>query len=128
MPIQVSWYDPSQTIIYITLSPKWTWQEHTAARYEADELRQSVRHTVHYIIHYLDGYTPLGLLKQGHWILSTLSEDAGKIITVNPSSLYRVVMNTLSSFYPVASRSFVLVDTLQEALALIRDQYWAPDG
>lgn len=123
MPTQVSWYDPTQTIIHKQISGEWEINEWRQAAQNASCMAAEVNHPVSVIVEYAPDVDmnriPDGLMRFLHQV--------PKLPIVTETNINRVIVVGLNGKLALADRIFqrlhrpkkgVRVPTFDDALAI----------
>ena len=122
MEFQKEWLNPERTMLLVHLpNTPFTWKDQNQAVLEVSAEIAAVDHTVHLIVNAKGATMPPGNpLPHLRFVVQTLPENTGKVITFGMGRFERTILN---AFFRVASKlglqDSYLVETLDEAHALI---------
>lgn len=123
---QVDWYDDDQTIVMVTVSDVWTWNDAELGARRLSKLIKSLDYSVNVIYQYKG--TRAAQLPRGNRVFANLkrmmevsSMQPNAIYMVNASSLMQGFMRILSQAYGLDEiyERFHFVDSLDVALKAI---------
>ena len=124
MPISVEWDNDEKTIICVTYTDLWTWDEAYAARSNVLTLAQTVPQVVD-VVHDMRccELIPRGALTHVRDMLSTPSARGGILAVVGTGRLLQTLYMLFSGLYArlVEENNLKLVATLEEAYLRIAE-------
>lgn len=122
MGITVEWDNPEKTIIFCCYRGKWTWEEFFWAARKASDLQDTVHHTVDMILDMRDSVTtPTGVTGRFKEIARISHPNTGTRVLVINADLMRLLFQVFASVYRPAAKKYQVVDSLDQAYALIAD-------
>ena len=123
MGINVSWDDAERKIIYFHFAGQWEWDELYTASDQATAMLDSADHTVDFIMDIREAsQNPKDLMSHAERIASGSHPRRGIMVVVGANKLLRTVGSGLRKLFPVATRSVVFANDLEEAYEIIADK------
>ena len=122
MKLQVDWDNPEKTIIRITYTEKWTWNDFYAANMEAVAMMKTVPQTVHFLADFRQSRSlPLGgAITHARAALTGLPDNWGILVIVSTSVLIqRLVTIFRTAFTTKLGTKTYSVTSIDEAYRLI---------
>lgn len=122
MDIEVRWNDTTRTLLYITVSPTWTWFDLDRAMQQTHSMMAMVDHRVHSVYDFRqcqDLPTEPNLNGQsGQW---SWQPNTGQSFFVASSQYLHKLFAVLSTIYPRLNHQALLVNTMSEARLYLSD-------
>ena len=99
----------------------WTFEDYMSSAKETQALTASVPHTVHVIIDFSRSRSyPTKMLSAGSSLDRNLPPNQGMLLVVQVPPYIRAVFDIMSKLYPKIAENSFEVNSLEEALAKIR--------
>lgn len=121
--IVAAWDNEEKTIIRVTYGLTWTWDDYFQADQAAQALLDSVDHRVDLILDMLNTALPADSLSRIPTLIRAgiglARPNTGIVVLVGTSGYLRTLISAFQKVYPQESRRVFLVETLDEAYALI---------
>lgn len=129
MPIEVNWFNDSQSVVYLAVSDPWTWNDFFSASRQAALLTQQVRHEVCFLADFTYAKQfPHGVsLQRIRTIFDFKHPNSGVLVSFGVSPFMRVMLNTVLSAVGRVDTRAMTVNTLDDALGVIAE-YRATHG
>lgn len=123
MPIEVTWFNDSQSVVYIAVSDPWTWDDFFATSRQASALTQSVSHEVCFLADFTHSKQfPRGLsLQRVRVVLDFKQSNSGVLVSFGVSPFMRVMLNTVLTAVGRVRANAVIVNTLEDALQVMEE-------
>ena len=122
MTITVTWDNEDKTIVRTEISGNWTWEEYHDALTETYALVRSVDHEVALInLRHAGAVNPRGN-PYPHYSRAAKHMPDNQSLVVNVSSekkMVGMVAKIMTRIFPFMPKKFFVVDTIEEARALI---------
>lgn len=117
----VSWYDDTQTIIYVKAPPTWTWDEAHAVVAEVVRLQDLVTHGTHIIYDLSESILiPSFSMPNLRRLLNSAHPNDLLTFIVSPNRLMNILIHTVNQIYKVREHlSIDFVSSLDQALEAI---------
>ncbi len=121
MPIEVNWFNDSQSVVYLAVSDPWTWDDFFSASRQAALLTQQVQQEVCFLADFTHSKQfPRGIsLHRIRTILDFKHRNSGVLVSFGVSPFMRVMLNTVLSAVGRVNANAVIVNTLEDALGVI---------
>ncbi len=124
MTITVEWDNEEKTVIRTEISGHWTWEEYHHALGETQRLVRGVNHEVAVInLRHPGAVSPKGN-PLPHLSRAAKHMPENQTFTVNVSSdkkMVGLIARIMTRIFPFMPKKFFVVDTLEEARALIQE-------
>jgi len=122
MPITVRWDNNAKTIIYYHFDSAWTWDEFNAVYKDVYAMLDTVQHKVHAIVDLRTSrLLPRDTLTEMRRLTYEQHENGGITIFITDNALARTFYSILSNVYRRAREIFRLVNSPEEAYAVIAE-------
>lgn len=122
MPIEISWGDPQQTILYCQFGEMWTLDEQRTVIDEMYRLISAMPHTVHIINDFtLSRFTPPRMLSIGPYIESHRAVNTGINIVVGATVFIKSILQAAQRMYLI-NIEMHMVNTVEEAYAMLAER------
>lgn len=117
MPIDVKWYDESQTIIVLNFPTRWSWDELFCV---VDKINGWLGHYDHFVGCMLkfepDTILPANPITHARQFLDAWHPNLRHIVVINPTQLMLIAYQTLQSRYLNLGLHISLAQTEHEAI------------
>jgi hypothetical protein len=122
MPITVRWDNDAKTIIYYIFDSAWTWDEFNTIYKDVYAMLDTVEHKVHAIVDLRTSrLLPRDTLTEMRRLTYEQHKNGGITIFITANALARTFYSILSNVYRRAREIFRLVNTPEEAYAVIAE-------
>lgn len=129
MGVNVSWDNPERTVIRHTFEDPWTLEEHKTSLYEIQAMVASQNHTVHSIADLSKTKTAPGRLMLNTRVAESIRQsNSGLLFMVQAPGLVKSIVRASERFMPKVAANLTIVDTCEEAYAIIRAHEQAQGG
>lgn len=121
MPIEISWYDPEQTILYGKFTGDWTWEDYTNAATQVIEMTCNVEHRIDQLMDMREsGAVPQGpaLTYMNRTYRLAKFRQSGITVLVGASAILHGLVSALAITNPKRPPR-VFTNTIEKALKLI---------
>src|SRR5262245_15552793 len=122
MPVSVEWYNDDETIIYMAMVGKWTWDEAYRAQKEGDALLEAANHNVGAIIDFArSSGIPLSAMSNARSMTQKQNPKVKATVFLGASPLFMSLWNVFNRVYPKFSKShpFFIADTPEKAREIL---------
>jgi hypothetical protein len=120
MPIDMSWYDDAQRIVYIRILPPWTWVEFSALQERSVEMIDRLPYRICYMVDLTQVlHLPMGLpLTAIYPVLEASHRNSDAFVIVGAKPSVEKILRTLLRATRLSTH-ITLVGTLDEGLHVI---------
>lgn len=124
MAIDVQWHNPEKTILRVTFTDPWTWQDFYAMDELTEALADAVPHKVCYIVDLRHTrMVPPGIsLGRVRAVLQPRHPTTDLIVAVGMVPFIRVMLNTIIHASGRLKTSLMMVDTMDKAEQIIAER------
>jgi hypothetical protein len=127
MPVHIMWFDSHKRSIRMHFSPSWKWDDFHAAIKHINTLLDDAPVPVDVIIDFTNGSVmPTGAIQHLRRIVTQCHPNRNRVIMVGAKHYTRAFERGNCQNFNQISASLILVDTLDEAIATVRQIN--PDG
>lgn len=96
MPIHLSWYDKTETVLLYQFKGHWNWEDFRKQMKVGREWMASKPHTIHFIIDFSENRQLMtGLLQEAQHMLATAPANAGKMVIINANHFLQLIYAVL---------------------------------
>lgn len=122
MPVHVSWYDDTQTILYYKFDKAWKLEEMFTALSTGQQMVSTVEHIVDSIFDLTDSSTvPQQMLSSVRSIERSTPKNLRCTVAVGMNAFLSVLASMVTKAAPLLMKNFKTARTLDEALAVIKE-------
>ncbi|MFW5771689.1 MAG: hypothetical protein ACOCZH_00090 [Phototrophicaceae bacterium] len=129
MSIHTVWDDPDHRILRQIFPQHWTLDEYRHLVERTNKLLMGLDHTVHIIV---DGReserAPSNILSIARYVDSRIAPNQGTVVVLGADDFVRTVIEAAKRIAPRATADVYLVDTLEEAHAVLAMNAVAEQG
>ncbi|MEO8609276.1 MAG: hypothetical protein ABI690_15400 [Chloroflexota bacterium] len=119
MPIEVSWGNPQQSVVYTVFGEIWTLEDNHQMIDDMYKLTTSVTHTVHIIMDFTYTKTsPAKLLSAGRHIEKRTVPNSGISVFVNANGFIKAMAQLLTKMFMKEAKLF-FANSVEEAYQII---------
>ncbi len=127
MGIEIVWDDDAQTILRHIYTDPWTAQDVIDTVAVSFEMLAQIDHPIYRIVDLTaTKQVPLDILKAGRVVLRQNPPNQVVAYVVGASNIVITSYKILATLYPHIKKSYLFVDTLEEAYARIAEHKQAP--
>lgn len=119
MPITVAWHNPEKTIIGMTFTGSWTWDDLYRASDETRLLYDTIQHEAHLIMDMQHAPSlPSNALAHVR-LLDREHPNQGKVVAVGVNAFIHTMFRVVLKLRPQVTDKILIVGTLAEAYAAL---------
>lgn len=121
MPVQLKWWDDTETILHYQFSDPWDWNEYDTTLRQGRAWMKTKTHYVG-VLNDMAQTTrlPTSLLSKARGYISTKPKNTGLVVYATENRFIVMMFQMFSKVYPKLAENYVIAPNNQEAITKIK--------
>ncbi|HRF95814.1 MAG TPA: hypothetical protein PLZ51_11495 [Aggregatilineales bacterium] len=120
MPVQIKWWDDTETILHYQFSDPWDWNEYDTVLRQGRALMKEKNHYVGILNDMTQTIKlPTSLLSKARGYISTKPKNTGRVVYATDNKFLVMMFQMFAKVYPKLAENYTIAPTIEKAVAEI---------